>query len=42
MTAQVLVPIGELAVATGVSVSALRHYDEVGVIAECPAVIDPC
>lgn len=32
MTAQVLVPIGELSAATGVAVSALRHYDEVGVI----------
>lgn len=32
MTARVLVPIGELAAATGVAVSALRHYDEIGVI----------
>ncbi len=32
MTARVLVPIGELSAATGVAVSALRHYDEVGVI----------
>ncbi len=32
MTAQVLVPIGELSAATGVAVSALRHYDEIGVI----------
>ncbi len=33
MTTPVLLPIGELAAATGVAVSALRHYDEVGVIA---------
>ena len=32
MTAGVLVPIGELSAATGVAVSALRHYDDVGVI----------
>ena len=32
MTAEVLVPIGELSAATGVAVSALRHYDEIGVI----------
>ncbi len=38
MTARVLVPIGELAAATGVSVSALRHYDEVGVIAPAERV----
>jgi DNA-binding transcriptional MerR regulator len=33
VTAPALLPIGELAAATGVAVSALRHYDEVGVIA---------
>lgn len=32
MTAPGLVSIGELAAATGVAVSALRHYDEIGVI----------
>lgn len=32
MTAPLLVPIGELAAATGVPVSTLRHYDELGVI----------
>lgn len=32
MTQPALLPIGELASATGVAVSALRHYDEVGVI----------
>ena len=32
MTAPTLVPIGELASATGVAVSALRYYDELGVI----------
>lgn len=33
MTTSGLVPIGELASATGVAVSALRHYDELGLIA---------
>jgi len=32
MTTSTLVPIGELASATGVAVSALRYYDEIGVI----------
>lgn len=32
MTARVLLPIGDLSAATGVAVSALRHYDELGVI----------
>lgn len=27
-----LLPIGELAAATGVTVSALRHYDDIGII----------
>ena len=33
MTTPALLPIGKLAAATGVAVSALRHYDDVGVIA---------
>lgn len=32
MTAPAMLAIGELAAATGVAVTALRHYDEVGVI----------
>lgn len=32
MSTTTLVPIGQLASATGVAVSALRYYDEVGVI----------
>ena len=38
MTAPVLVAIGELAQATGVAVSALRHYDELGVITHATRV----
>ncbi len=32
MTTPTLLPIGTLAAATGVAVSALRHYDELGLI----------
>lgn len=32
MTATDLLPIGQLAAATGVAVSALRHYEQLGVI----------
>lgn len=32
MTAERLIAIGDLSTATGVTVSALRHYDELGVI----------
>lgn len=32
MTTRVLLPIGGLSAATGVAVSALRHYDQLGVI----------
>lgn len=32
MTVHAPIPIGELAAVTGVAVSALRHYDEVGII----------
>lgn len=38
MTSEVLIRIGELAAATGVTVSALRHYDEVGVISSTERV----
>lgn len=38
MTTPALLPIGKLATATGVAVSALRHYDEVGVIAPAKRV----
>ncbi len=38
MTEQALLPIGELAAATGVAVSALRHYDEIGVISPAERV----
>jgi MerR family redox-sensitive transcriptional activator SoxR len=33
-----LLPIGKLAVATGVSVSALRHYDELGLVVSAQRV----
>ncbi len=38
MTSPALLPIGKLAAATGVAVSALRHYDELGVIAPAERV----
>lgn len=38
MTPRVLLPIGDLSAATGVAVSALRHYDELGVITSAERV----